>query len=327
MKFFYPFIGFIFSLSSISGQSVNQSEVYRKMTSEKYIRLHYENDVFTASDQYYTQGLNLEFVHPKLKNNPVNLLLLCPDNFKLTYAVSFEHSVYTPSEIQTSEILYNDHPFSSTLLLKSIVIATGPKKDVRIVSSISTGVIGHLANGDCMQIFIHKWASDKQPFGWDNQIRNDIILNYQVNIERKLLNYKNSFRLESCGEIRIGTLHDRVGAGLVFMTGEWNDEQEYSGTHLQLPGMQNKIERMYFYLNTNIFLVGYNGLLQGGIFNEENPYKLKSDEIERLVLRNNAGVVLTYGRYFLEYFYSFQSREFKSGDMHSWGGFKLGVGF
>ena len=68
---------FLLLLPLISfSQRINNQISYRDMNSDAYVRLSYDNDYFTGTDKYYTQGINLEVVSHGLKKNPLNFLLL-----------------------------------------------------------------------------------------------------------------------------------------------------------------------------------------------------------------------------------------------------------
>lgn len=309
-------------------QAIQQSAIYRQINKERSVRLSYENDYFTASDRYYTQGINLEIVNPGLRANPLNYLLLKPRHFKVKYGLCLEHNGYTPSSIRHAEVLLNDHPFAACLMLKSVVMASNPEKGIRVVSSLSTGVMGPIANGACMQISIHKWTNNIQPLGWENQVKNDIILNYQVNFDKNIYTFKKYLSLIACGEIRAGTLSDRAGAGVVIMAGkliELFDKPVDNKTEIASSGKMPF--HISVFMNPTIHAIGYNASLQGGFFNKDSPFVLKQNEIEHLVLTNNMGITLSIGNVFLEYFQTIQTKEFKSGLSHKWGGLKIGVGF
>jgi len=42
-----------------------------------------------------------------------------------------------------------------------------------------------------MQIGIHEATGNKTPRGWGNQIKNDLVMNYEVGYEKQLLQYKD----------------------------------------------------------------------------------------------------------------------------------------
>lgn len=46
-----------------------------KSQSNKLLRLHFDNDYFTKTDKYYTEGITLEFLHPSLKESPINFFI------------------------------------------------------------------------------------------------------------------------------------------------------------------------------------------------------------------------------------------------------------
>ncbi|MBK8362780.1 MAG: DUF2219 family protein [Bacteroidetes bacterium] len=115
------------------------------------------------------------------------------------YGLSIEHNVFTPSSIRHDEILYGDHPFSAFLLLKSYVRSYDSKSGSVVSSSISLGFIGPAAFGKEMQTSIHTWLENLLPLGWDHQIRNDFLLNYQLNYERMIIKVPENFTLQELG--------------------------------------------------------------------------------------------------------------------------------
>ena len=302
---------------SANAQAIDNTTSYKNINSDAYFRLNYENDFFSATDEYYTQGINIETVGSFWKKNPVNYILIKPKYDYIRYGLGFQHNGYTPSDIGHNEILYGDRPFAGTMMLQSFVIATNPEKHRRFTSSLSTGVIGPLAGAGQMQRSIHKWLNNITPHGWDNQIQNDIILNYQVNYEQQLLAYKKSFLLSGDGFARVGTLSDKAGIGLTLMFGYFDSPYDRNQT-------KNKNFRIYAYEHPGFNIVGYDGTLQGGFFDKDSPYTISSRDINRLVFQNRFGFVVQYQGFTLEYFQSVSSREFETQKMHTWGGVQVG---
>ena len=138
-------------------QTIDNTSTYRSMNSPGYFRFHYENDYFTASDYYYSQGINFELCTPSLKKNPLMVLLPELKNNYNSYGLALEHVVYTPTSIRHTEIIYNDRPFAAYIALKTFLISTDTLNHQRLSSTFSTGVIGKAAFGEGMQKNIHKW--------------------------------------------------------------------------------------------------------------------------------------------------------------------------
>ena len=207
---------FIISLSGsiVRAQRIDNTASFRNVNGERYIRAHYENDFFTATDIYYTQGYNVELVLPGLKKNPLSKALFRLKNGNMKYGLCFEHIGFTPTSIASDSILYNDRPFACYITLKSFAISTDTIKRMRLSSVLSTGVIGPIAFGNGMQSTIHRWIDDETPHGWQHQVRNDIVINYELSHEWEILNLRNLFSLATLGQIRAGTLNNRAQLGL-----------------------------------------------------------------------------------------------------------------
>lgn len=314
LKTNFLFAGFIDHLSSA-----------RNMPGSRYIRLYYENDYFTATDRYYTQGISLEYWNPQLRKNP--LLVLCPKppGFHIRYGLSIDHNGFTPSSIRHAEILFNDHPFSACLFFKSMVSATGESDKIIIASAFYTGIIGPLANGSWMQKSIHKWTNNIPPLGWEHQIKNDIILNYQIKVDKQVIGLKNFFQLDITGDLKAGTFDNRAGIGFVMKAGRF--ENPFSLIENKNQSKARKRFQLFLYAEPVIELVGYQATLQGGFFNKNSPYTLFSSQIERLSVKAQGGLVLNYGKVYMEYFQSFHSKEFHGAELHRWGGVRVGLSF
>ena len=232
--------------------------------------------------------------------------------------MALEHDAYTPTSIRHTEIIYGDRPFAAVLLLKTFAMALNSNEQTRITSALSTGIIGESAGGEWMQKSIHKALHNIQPLGWEHQIRNDIAINYEINYEKLLYSYKHLFSLNYNAQLRAGTLNDKASIGLTIMTG-----------HFDLPfKMSDESDRkikLYFYDQPLVSGIAYDATLQGGVFNHTSPYTKSANDITRITFQNNAGIVLSYRKIYLEYSQTYLTKEFNSGKFHRWGGVSVGV--
>ena len=299
-----------------SAQEINNLLSYKNINSESYFRLNYENDFFAATDEYYTQGISLEVVSAAMKKNPLTKLLIHPSYSYLRYGIGIEHNGYTPSDIGHNEVLYGDRPFAGALMLKSFAIAIDPDRHQRFSASLSTGVLGPFAGAGQMQRDIHKWLFNITPHGWDNQIQNDVIVNYEVDYEKQLLSYKNicSFDADAC--VRAGTLSDKANLGVTMMIGFF--DAPYSSATSAKSNF-----RIYAYEHPEFCFVGYDATLEGGLFDRTSPYTISANNIDRIVFKNRFGFVIAWQGFNLEYFQSVMSREFETQKMHVWGGVQV----
>ena len=307
-------VGFAFSASA---QRISNTALYRDVNSQKYFRIHYENDYFSSRDLYYTQGINLEYVHPAIGKIFTSRLFVRSRSKEVKFGIALEHEGFTPTSISSSEILIGDRPFAACLFLRNFSIANDAARRERISSSLSVGAIGPVTGGKEMQETIHRWTNSTPPQGWEYQIHNDLILNYQIEYERGLLSVHDYFSLSGKAGARIGTLSTKAYAGMILMTGYFDDPL----THF---AKQQRKKQVYVYAEPLLNIVGYDATLQGGVFNQTSPYTISSKDITRLVFQANFGIVFKIHAVQLEYFQSYLTKEFETGGSHLWGGIRVG---
>jgi hypothetical protein len=307
----------MFDSQQLNAQLIEHSSILRTFNAEKYFRIHYDNDYFTKSDEYYSQGIGLEFVTPGLKKFPVSKLLWQPLRAEAQFGILLNSFGYTPTTISRDEIPYGDRPFSASINLKTFSIQTDSLQLQQLSTAFTIGVIGPLAFGKEMQTGIHRALNNKIPQGWQHQVHNDIVLNYQLNYEKQLFSIQNTFSLNSTSEIRLGTLNTKLNTGLNFMTGWFNSR------YTPISSKKRKFE-IYVFGQGRVNLVGYDAGLQGGLFNRNSPYTISAADINRIVFQADGGVIINFSGVYLSYTQSFITREFKTGKAHRWGGVSFG---
>ncbi|MBU1822523.1 MAG: lipid A deacylase LpxR family protein [Bacteroidetes bacterium] len=303
-----------------TAQRIDHTAAFRE-SGPAYVRFHYDNDFLgpAKTDYYYTQGYSLEVAHPVLRYNPLTKLLIRFKSQAPVYGLTFEHYGFTPTSIQSNSILVGDRPFAGVILLKSFVISVDTLRRQRLSAVLSTGMIGPAAFAGRMQSTIHRWSGDRKPSGWQYQIGNDVVLNYELYHEKELLNLRGAAMLTSNLLLRAGTLSDKIQGGLTLTAGRFA-----SPFASRTPRHRTQL---YAYVQPLANLIGYDATLQGGLFNQNNPYTLPASALNRVTFQANYGVVGRIGKFYAEYYRSYLSAEFKTGRSHRWGGLKVGVSF
>ena len=242
---------------------------------------------------------------------------MVPKETKRKYGISIEHIGFTPQQYQLPEIQFGDRPFAAAIMFKSFLVATDTVKKSRTTSSLSLGIIGPGAFGKEMQAGIHRLIDDKEPLGWKHQIRNDMVLNYQLGYEKKLWSYNQLISLQTLAKAQLGTLFTHVSAGINSTFGI-----------IDSPFIINtRGFRLYIYAQPTVKLVGYDATLQGGIFNKDSPYTISTTEVERVTAQFDFGVILKTRTLYFEYSRSLITREFENGQASAWGGINIGFTF
>ena len=306
--------------SGASGQAIDNTLSFKNINEDRYFRLNYENDLFSGTDICYTQGIHLELVAPWVQQFPLSKLLFHLIGGYAKYGIGLEHNGYTPTSISSDDILRGDRPFAATVFLKTFQITIDPEKRQRFSSALVTGVTGPAAGGKEMQVGIHKALHDITPHGWQYQVHNNAVLNYQADYEKQLAAVPHYFSLDADAMARAGTLSDKAGAGVTLLMGYF--ESPFSVEHAG-----KKHLRAYAYEHAAINIIGYDATLEGGMFTHNSPYTIGAGDITRVTFANRFGFVVNYRKIYLEYFQSLLSNEFKTGNYHVWGGLQVGVGF
>lgn len=303
--------------SIVLGQKIDNAASFKDIKSTSYFRFHYDNDYFTSTDKDYTQGYNFELTSPKLVKNPLNYFFLKPKASEYKYGLSLEHIGFTANNIESEQIQFEDRPFAAAIMLKSFLIATDTIQKTRITSSLNLGIIGPGAFGGDMQTAIHEATGNTIPKGWYNQIKNDVVINYELTYEKQLLRFHDFFTLQTTATARVGTLFTNASLGLNATFGLINSA---------FSSVKNKNKfQLYLYTQPLVNAIGYDATLQGGLFNRESVYTVGRADIERVTLQNNYGIVLQYRWLYLEYSRTLLTREFSYGDSQKWGGFRMGI--
>ena len=310
---------FLFSCHIILyAQVIDNISVTQNIKSSRYVRFHYDNDLFVGSDIYYSQGINLEIVSPGIAKIPATHLLFRPAKSILQYGLDIDLYAYTPTSITISAIQYGDRPYAAAISLKNCVIATDTIHQYRITTAITLGVIGQMALGDEIQTGIHRLTQNRLPKGWHNQIRNDAVINYGITYEMPLIQKQKFLLLSGMADLKAGTLNDRLSSGLNLMVGNFNDP--YSSLE-----KSKKKAAFYLYGKSQINLIGYDASLQGGVFNHSSPYSIPSSQISRATFQNTAGISINWRSLYLNFYTSTLTKEFRTGERHKWAGFSLGI--
>ncbi len=306
----------LWGANTLAAQAISTTGIERDLPASSSWRLAYDNDFFTATDRYFTQGIVLEVTSPGLSRLALMRMLIAPGGTVKRHSVVFEDDGYTASDLKAPQILTGDHPYAGTKQLRIQAIATDTLRRQRITSSLNVGIIGPGAGGKEIQTFIHRRTGNTIPQGWGNQIRNDLILNYEAGVDREIFRAGRTLLITGGGLARAGTYNTALTAGPTVTVGR-------VGTPFSAP--QSAKRAFYLYAKPQVNLVGYDATLQGGLFNRSSPYVISDADVSRVVYRQQVGLVYRTGSVLIEYYRSFASPEFRGGRAHRSGGFQIGV--
>ncbi len=286
--------------------------------STEYIGVNYDNDVlFGLSDRNYTFGFDLFLASPKLQKVPL-LFSRRPasEHVFRRSTFGFSYNGFTPEDISSAEIQYGDRPYAASLLFHMNDETAFRQIGIRKESEWTVGLIGPLAGGHPIQSGLHKMIDATQPNGWQYQIGNAPVVNYRLKVGKQLLRTEK-LEWEVAGQGMIGTLYGNLLGETSLKIGRFNSVYDYSST-------ASKGES---YLTLTGRGVGsfYDATLQGSVLNRENPYVLRSSEMQKVIGNFSARYTKTFGPWAFGLSYNFLSPELKGGKVHQWTGVHVGL--
>ncbi|MBI3511928.1 MAG: lipid A deacylase LpxR family protein [Bacteroidetes bacterium] len=286
------------------------------------LNIRYDNDVFVQTDYYYTQGSFIEMNFPFLKKNPLSKILLkCSNGNDESFGILYGQQGFTPTSIHSDTILRGDRPFAGTLYLGLDRNSANTEKEIRMKSEIDIGVLGPAAYGYESQKFIHQCTNNPEPHGWQYQVKNALMLNYSLIVQKELIRRSQPYdvfkerrgreELIGYGSLHAGTVNDYAGIGILDRIGFMND-------YFDSPGRSQRVQ-CWIFTNAEARVVAYDGTLRGGFLNPGNAYVISADDLTRGVFQLGGGIGFAVKKIHLEFSDQFISPEFRTGRSHGWG--------
>ncbi len=310
--------------------------------------VYFENDLFSETDQNYTNGIRVSWVSPDVSSYIEDDSNILPDwvrrlNRKLKFLhkshtepqrniiLTLGQTMYTPLDRNRSDLIINDRPYAGWLFGG---IGYHSRKEQGLSSIVmNIGVVGPAAFAQEAQDFIHDLRGFKKFNGWDNQLSNE--LGIAIVYERKdraLVKVPgNGFGYDAITHYgaSIGNVATYLNGGMEFRVG-WNIPPDF-GTSSLRPGGDNaapgsgsdKRAGLHLFVALDARLVAQDIFLDGNTFTDSH-----SVDKEPLVADLAAGLSFSTRYFKLSYAQISRTREFKlQQSSHSYGSLSLSMTF
>ncbi len=278
----------------------------------------FENDVFSGTDQNYTNGVRMSWLSSEAQTPPWarwfanNVLPLSTDGNK-RIGIALGQNMYTPQEISRRPLITDDRPYGGWLYGSiGMVSDTGKRLDNVM---LTVGVVGPYSYARQAQTFIHRNIGSPIPRGWDNQLKTEpgVVLT----MERK---WRAMYEFSPFGAgvdvtphagFNLGNVNTDASIGATFRLG-YDLPADYGPPRIRpsLPGsdffVPTKSLGGYLFAGVEGRAVARNIFLDGNTFADSH-----SVDKEILVGALQAGVAMTYGNTRLSYTHVFMTREFR----------------
>jgi len=239
-------------------------------------QLFIENDTWSDTDRYYTNGLKLGLGGrlPLLREQAEDLLRrLTPDAERpggddLEFGLFAGHNMYTPKDIKIADAQPLDRPWAAWLYLGAVAQrVTGNRLDS---VEIDVGVVGPGAGGRQIQTEWHKLVGAPRPMGWSHQIPNEPA--FQASYLQKRRYGSDRYDLVPKLGVTVGTVATLARVGVVArvghnMSGFGPDTIEPGGALLQdLRRQEGSGDEWFAFAGVDHRLVAHNIFLDGTVF-------------------------------------------------------------
>ncbi len=316
------------------------------------LNLYFENDLFSQTDQDYTNGIRASWVSPDLEDyidDPQIPQAIKQINRKLTFfhkshrglqrniIVSLGQTMYTPRDRMATELIEDDRPYAGWLYSS---FSFQSKNDVQLDTvEAQFGVIGPASLAEQAQNFIHDLRGFDRFLGWDNQLGNEPGLLFLWEHKHKLVKptadpENLSYDFIGHTGVALGNVAAYLNIGAEFRVG-WLIPADF-GTSAVRPGGDNSApdvtwdprERgkgwgMHAFVSTDVRLVARDIFLDGNTFRNSH-----SVDKEPVVADASVGISLIKNGVKVSFAQVFRTREFrKQKETHSYGSLSISYTF
>lgn len=301
-----------FSVST-EAQNINEGSYFSLMS---------ENDLYSFpggnTDRYYTNGLRLDYHFSKKKFQFPSTLLLKISDDKNVFGWGLAQYMFTPSRIDIRTVQYDDRPYAGALFGIYSLSSSDYEKKIRLTSEIYFGVMGPLSFAEEAQTAVHKFIRSPHPEGWTNQVPNDVVLNYNLHLEKEIVYVSEKLLVTGNMETFAGTMYDAMGAGFSVKIGRIKNYLKKNER------MENKPKsQIYVVLRPTVRIIYFNALLQGGVItnisDSHTGFRLGKDQIERINVFTEAGITYERPGVSISLLQKMRSAPFKGGNALEYG--------
>ena len=300
------------------------------------INLQVENDFFVSNDDgQYTHGMRLTWLSapgdvPDFVEEGADFLPLFHSEGDLRSSFSITQSMYTPDDINSTNLVLDDRPYAGWLQLGIGLLADSGQ--VLDKMELSLGLVGPYSYAEDTQTIWHEIIKAPRPNGWDHQLDTEPTLNLFYERQLRIIAPFTLFGME--GDIvphyggALGNALTYGAAGATIRLGT-DLVQDYGPPKIQpsLPGSGFFLRRDgvngYIFAGVEGRAVARNIFLDGNTFHS-------SHSVDRKVFVGDLqfGAVVTWGDVRLSLTHIVRTHEFEEEDQgDQFGAISLSLGF
>lgn len=188
------------------------------------IRIEYDNDLLVNSDDKFTNGFSLQWHSharegwdgiraPGWTKFGRHLPGMQSASLYKRVGLAIGQNMQTPTDLSATELIVEDVPYAGSLGFEVNWIAFDD--DVFRGYALIVGVVGSWSGAEQTQKWIHELIGGDEPMGWDNQIPDELAVNFNGMFKKKV------FTVEASGPFSADlALNADFGLGTALTFGE-----------------------------------------------------------------------------------------------------------
>ena len=306
-----------------------------------------QNDLYQPAlkaDKDFTNGLAITYGGAFLRRLGGEWLGIEQAHSQNEYALSLAQEMFTPEDIRNPDLDTTDRPYSGLLYLDFVANSNQLLRGRKLVSRLSLGVQGPASLAKETQSWVHGFTNNYVPAGWDNQIGNGLMIDYEISYQH--LVSPNFTHLESSLKAtgHAGTIRNFLQLGIVNRIGWFNSSFANFGglRNRNIEGREgvrvntkagkgrtvhvNRHWQAYLIADADVSFVLYDGTVSGSLIPfESSLYTLDWNQITRFSGATRLGIDLSYGAVQIQYAWRVTGYRVQGSDLTGWGQFRLAV--
>ena len=285
------------------------------------INFYFENDVFSSTDNGYTDGGRLAFLmhRPDAQNEWLRIPFI--DSAYRAHFISFSltQQMFTPDDLTQAGLIENDRPYAGWLYFE-LGLHQSSATDLDSLT-LQLGVVGPVSGMEQLQRLVHENIDVPVAQGWDNQLNNEIgiQLNYQHKwryATKPLWGIDSSFIPYVGGEL--GNIAIKANAGALLRVG-WHVPEDFGSNSIDEGGENGIPIRTKCLCPASIPFSFTLNLAGGGtyvardIFLDGNTFS-ESHSVDKKPLKGygSFGFSARYKNYSMDYIKTYHTKQFEN---------------
>lgn len=246
----------------------------------KQLRIYEDDDFFNVwgrgTDRGYSNGSSVGYLYMKNKKSVFLdkwILPVAGHNAINVFEWDLMQIMITPNQIADTSYIPKDFYYAGALYATHGLTSYNPEKKYSFHSELVFGVLGPWAFAKETQTFFHDLIGYQPPRGWEYQVPNAPLINYNFTYEVMLWSPVNYLEIVGAANGKIGTMTTGASAYTYIRAGLFNP---YFGERDLAVATKRRCQ-LYAMARPQFNIIGYNALLQGGIFRSRDS---NFDELE-----------------------------------------------